>query len=36
MSGNQTMTAVALGMIAKDLFLEFNEVMKERIAETKA
>ena len=31
MKGNQTMAAVALGMIAQDLFMQFNEFMKERM-----
>ena len=28
MGGNQTMTAIALGMIGQDQFPEFNEIMK--------
>ena len=28
MDGNQTMTAIALGMVGQDQFPEFNEIMK--------
>ena len=36
MNGNQTMAAVALGMVAQDQFPEFNELMKGRMLERHA
>jgi len=36
MNGNQSMTAVALGMIAQDQYARFNEIIKQRMEEKEA
>ena len=36
MAGNQTMTAMALGMVGQDQYPDFNELMKQVMAQPEA